>query len=90
MPGGLLNIISYVSENLILNRDVFNKEAFNNTVNTNFTQLDQEPPDLSFFDPNLATVDDFFSIYQNLFFTIPKFGDINSHQYLVQITQDFY
>ena len=70
-------------ENLILNRDVFNKEAFNNTVNTNFTQLDQEPPDLSFFDPNLATVDDFFSIYQNLFFTIPKFGDINSHQYLV-------
>jgi hypothetical protein len=70
-------------ENLILNRDVFNKEAFNNTVNTNFTQLDQEPPDLSFFDPNLATVNDFFNVYQNLFFEIPKFGPTNSHEYLV-------
>ena len=71
------------SEKIILNRDVFNREAFNNTVNTNFSQLDQEAPDLSFFDPNLATVEDFFNIYQNLFFQIPKFGDINSHQYLV-------
>ncbi len=71
------------SERIVLERDVFNKTAFNNTVDTNFTQLDQAPPDLSFFDPNLATVEDFFSIYQNLFFQIPKFGDINSHQYLV-------
>ena len=71
------------SEQILLNRDVFNKEAFNNTINTNFSQLDQEPIDLSFFDPNLATVEDFFNIYQNLFFQIPKFGDINSHQYLV-------
>jgi|TARA_B110000902_G_scaffold156025_1_gene178976 hypothetical protein len=71
------------SEKIILNRDVFNREAFNNTVNTNFSQLDQEAPNLSFFDPNLATIEDFFNIYQNLFFQIPKFGDINSHQYLV-------
>ena len=78
-----LNPIQANSIKTILNREVFNKTAFNNTVNTNFTQLDQEEPDLSFFDPNLATVDDFFNIYQNLFFTIPKFGDINSHAYLV-------
>ena len=71
------------SEKIILNRDVFNREAFNNTVNTNFSQLDQEAPDLSFFDPNLATIEDFFNIYQNLFYQIPKFGDILSHQYLV-------
>ena len=70
-------------ENLLLNRDVFNKVAFNNTIDTNFNELDQLEPDLSFFDPNLATVEDFFNIYQNLFFTIPKFGDLNSHQYLV-------
>ena len=70
-------------ENLLLNRDAFNKTAFNNTVNTNFTELDQLPPDLSFFDPNLATVNDFFNIYQNLFFEIPKFGTTNSHEYLV-------
>jgi len=78
-----LNPIQANSIKTILNREVFNKTAFDNTVDTNFNELDQEAPDLSFFDPNLATVDDFFSIYQNLFFTIPKFGDINSHQYLV-------
>ena len=77
------NPVQANSVKTVLNREVFNKIAFNNTVNTNFTELDQLPPDLSFFDPNLATVEDFFSIYQNLFFEIPKYGDINSHQYLV-------
>ena len=69
--------------NITLVREAFDKDKFKETVNTEFTQLGVVEPDLSFFDPNLATVDDFFSIYQNLFFTIPKFGDINSHQYLV-------
>ena len=78
-----LNAPQANSERIVLNREVFNKEAFNNTVNTNFSQLDQLAPDLSFFDPNLATVEDLFNIYQNLFFQIPKFGDINSHEYLV-------
>ena len=78
-----LNKAQANSEKISLYRDVFDKTAFNNTVDTNFSQLDQEAPDLSFFDPNLATIEDFFNIYQNLFFQIPKFGDINSHQYLV-------
>tara|TARA_B100000795_G_C22749098_1_gene418600 strand:- start:588 stop:1361 length:774 start_codon:yes stop_codon:yes gene_type:complete len=71
------------AEQIILNREVFNKVAFNNTINTSFTQLDQAPKDLSFFDSNLATVNDFFNIYQNLFFQIPKYGPTNSHEYLV-------
>lgn len=71
------------SERIVLSRDVFNRAAFNNTVDTNFSQLDQEAPDLSFFEPNLATVEDFFNIYENLFFQIPKYGENNSHQYLV-------
>tara|TARA_R100000657_G_C4642288_1_gene87971 strand:- start:38 stop:916 length:879 start_codon:yes stop_codon:yes gene_type:complete len=70
-------------ETLVLNRDVFDKVAFNNTIDTNFSELDQLPPDLSFFDPNLATVGDFFTIYQNLFFQIPKYGETNSHEFLV-------
>jgi hypothetical protein len=78
-----LNKAQANSEKISLYRDVFDKTAFNNTVDTNFSQLDQEAPDLSFFDPNLATIEDFFNIYQNLFYQIPKFGDILSHQYLV-------
>ena len=76
-------------EQLVLSRDVFDKIAFNNTVNTSFSELDQIPPDLSFFDPNLATVNDFFNIYQSLFFQIPKFGETNSHEYLVIESTDY-
>ena len=76
-------------EQLILSRDVFDKIAFNNTIDTSFSELDQSPPDLSFFDPNLATVNDFFNIYQSLFFQIPKFGETNSHEYLVIESTDY-
>jgi uncharacterized protein YecA (UPF0149 family) len=64
-------------------RTGFNREAFNATINTAFTELGVAEEDLSFFDPNLATVEDFFTIYNNLFFLIPKYGEINSHEYLI-------
>jgi len=74
---------------LTLVRTGFNKEAFDATFSTAFTQLGVPEQDLSFFDPNLATVDDFFTIYSNLFFLIPKFGEINSHEYLVKESSEY-
>jgi len=69
-----------MAEKINLNKNVFNKQDFLNTVNTSFTQLvlpiTLEAP--------IFTVDDFFVQYENLFFQIPKEGDINSHQYLVE------
>ena len=57
---------------ITFNRQVFNKSKFNDTVDTEFTQLIQTP-DETFFDVNLATVEDFlpyteiyFLIYHNL------------------------
>lgn len=66
-----------------LNRQVFNKQKFKDTVNTSFTQLGAQQPDPSFFDINLATIPDFFTLYDKFFFEIPKEGEINSHEYLV-------
>jgi|TARA_R110000772_G_scaffold20222_2_gene56174 hypothetical protein len=70
-------------------RTGYNREEFNNTFNTDFTQLGLAEQDLSFFDPNLATVEDFFNIYNNLFFIIPKYGDINSHEYLIKESSEY-
>ena len=70
------------------NRQVFNKSKFNNTVDTEFTQLVQVP-DETFFDVNLATIEDFFTMYENLFFNIPKLGEINSHEFLVQQSTEY-
>tara|TARA_R110001592_G_scaffold129132_2_gene341455 strand:+ start:7429 stop:7794 length:366 start_codon:yes stop_codon:yes gene_type:complete len=76
------------SKSVNLKRQVFNKNAFNNTVNTEFTQLlTKEDP--SFFDINLATQEDFWILYNKFFYEIPKEGDVNSHQYLVETSGNY-
>mgnify|MGYP003338898583 CR=1 FL=1 len=65
-----------------LNKQVFDKEKFLDTVDINFNQLVQ-PPVTTFFDRDLATVEDFFYLYDKLFLDIPKQGAINSHFYIV-------
>jgi hypothetical protein len=74
--------------NLSLNRQVFDKKKFEETVDTNFTQLVQ-PPDPTFFDLNLATIEDFFTLYNKFFFEIPKEGEVNSHTYLIKESSDY-
>ena len=72
-----------------LNRQVFNKQKFKDTVNTSFTQLGAQQPDPSFFDINLATIPDFWILYDKFFYEIPKEGATNSHRYLAQTSGDY-
>lgn len=72
----------------LLNRQVFDKNAFNNTINTDFTEL-VSSQDLQFFDVNLATQEDFFLLYDKFFYEIPKLGEVNSHLYLVQTSGEY-
>jgi hypothetical protein len=74
--------------NVNLNRQVFDKTKFNETVDTSFTQL-VTPQDPTFFDLNLATVEDFFTLYEKFFFQIPKEGEVNSHTYLIKESSDY-
>ena len=69
-------------------RQVFDKAKFKETVGTQFTQL-VSPPDPQFFDTNLATIEDFFILYDKFFFEIPKEGDVNSHLYLVETSGEY-
>lgn len=71
-------------EEVSLKREAFNKKQFNDTVNTKFTQLGVFNKDPSTFDPSLATVGDLFTIYNTLFYQIPKEGETNSHLFLVK------
>ena len=74
--------------NIKLNRTVFDKRKFNQSVDTEFSQLVPKEED-KFFDTNLATIDDFFTIYTNLFFEIPKEGDINSNEFLIKESSEY-
>ena len=77
-------------------RQVFDREAFNETVSTEFTQL-ISPLDPSFFDINLATQEDFWILYNKYFYEIPKYSNPDSsspsmqtsHQYLVETSGEF-
>lgn len=66
-------------------KTVFNKNNYEQVININFSQLlnNQVTEDTPSF-----TVDDFFQLYENLFFQIPKEGDINSHRYIIQKEAD--
>ncbi len=84
-----LNQSTDLNTSVTLIRTGYNRDLFQNTFDTSFKELGVAEADLSFFDPNLATVDDFFTIYNNLFFIIPKFGEINSHEYLIKESSDY-
>ena len=73
--------------NLPIVKQVFAKKAFSDTINTTFTELNTPitPPVL----PPLPSISEFFEYYQSLFYIIPKFGDTESHQYLVISSQDY-
>ena len=73
-------------ENITPNKIVYDKNQYERVINTSFTQLVQ--PQITSSLPTI-TVAEFFQNYQELFFSIPKFGDTNSHEYLVKTSGEY-
>jgi hypothetical protein len=73
--------------NFPLTKQVFSKKAFGDTLNTTFSELATPPVVVT--GSILPSITEFFSYYQALFYQIPKFGDTNSHQYLVLTSQEY-
>lgn len=68
-------------------KQVFEKRQYDRTINTTFTQL--VSPVTEATGSALPTVDQFFDFYNQLFFDIPKFGELNSHEYLIKTSQEY-
>ena len=71
--------------NYPLNRVVFNKDAYEKTIDISFSQVTPPPPPIEI----TMTVEEFFSMYNTMFYDIPAEGDINSHAYLVKTSGDY-
>jgi hypothetical protein len=71
--------------NYPLNKTVFNKEAYENTIDTSFAQV--STPSLPLEDT--ITVNEFFSLYEAIFYDIPSNGSTNSHEYIVKTSGDY-
>ena len=80
---------SPIPSNPNLNRQVFDKTAFNSTIDTSFSELGVEEDDPSFFDINQATIDDFFTLYEKFFFEFASFGDNKSHEYFITKSSNY-
>lgn len=74
-------------EKFSLIKNVYDKEQFEKTIDVEFSQLSS--PDTAATTANTLTVDQFFQQYQNLFYEIPKEGLTNSHEYLIQTSQNY-
>ena len=74
-----------MSEKVLLTKNVFNRQQFTRTVDVNFENQEQVQNTQN----NIPSVAEFFNYYQQLFYDIPKFGESNSHQYLIITSQNY-
>jgi hypothetical protein len=70
-----------MSENINLQKQVFNKGVYSKVINTDFTELGVIPIQQQI--ETQPTVEDFFNLYNELFYDIPELGVANSHEYLI-------
>ena len=68
-----------MSENIPVQRAIYDKNRFSKVIDTQFRELNS--PEL--VAPEV-TIEEFFALYDELFFDIPKEGDIDSHRYILQ------
>ena len=65
-------------------KTVFDKDSYSRVIDTQFSQLiTPEDDTLSF------SIDDFFTLYDQVFYQIPRDGETNSHQYILQREADY-
>jgi hypothetical protein len=76
-----------MSEEIKLNKTVYNKDLYLKTIDTEFKQLGiktiQEQIDSE------ITVDQFFEFYNELFYDIPETGNINSHEFIITQSSNY-
>jgi len=74
-----------MSEQIQISKRVFSKDDYKKVINTSFNQL---LTPITTTEPTFS-IDDFFQTYSDLFYQIPKEGDVNSHSFILNKTTDY-
>lgn len=77
-----------MGQDVKLVKEVYGRNTFVKVVNTQFTEL-YTPVTASAAPTQQITVDQFFDLYNTLFFQIPATGDVNSHEFLVKRSTEY-
>lgn len=75
-----------MSQQVNLVKEVYGRTTYTRVVDTSFTEL-YTPVTASADQP--LTVEQFFNLYNELFFQIPATGEVNSHEYLVKRSGEY-
>ncbi len=76
-----------MSENVSLNKQVYDKNQYTKVIDTSFKELGvqtiQQTLDAQ------PTTEEFFTMYNDLFYDIPELGEINSHEFLIKKSSEY-
>lgn len=75
-----------MSSQIPIEKQVFDKDQFGKVIDTEFSQLLNQQTEIP---TPTFTLDDFFTLYDQLFYQIPKEGDANSHRFILQREADY-
>ncbi len=76
-----------MSEIVNLNKKVYNKNTYEKVIDTSFKQLGVKTIQQQIAEQ--PTSNDFFSLYNDLFYDIPELGEVNSHEYLIKKSSEY-
>lgn len=76
-----------MKKNIEFNKNVFSKNSYEKIIDTSFSQLGV--PSIQDQVLNTPSVNDFFILYDQLFYTINELGETNSHEYLIQKSSEY-
>jgi len=76
-----------MSENVSLNKNVYDKNQYTKVIDTSFKQLGvQTIQEQIAAQPN---TNEFFAMYNDLFYDIPELGETNSHEFLIKTSSEY-
>ena len=76
-----------MSESIKFQKQVFDKRQYNKIIDTSFTQLGIKTPTEQISET--PSVNDFFQMYNELFYDINEKGSTNSHEYLIKQSSEY-
>lgn len=76
-----------MNESVNFNKQVYDKRQYSKVIDTSFKQLGvQTIQEQIVIQPN---TNEFFKMYNDLFYDIPEFGAVNSHEYLIKKSSEY-
>ena len=76
-----------MAKDISLNKEVFNKRDYIKAIDTSFKELGVSTPQEQI--DNTPTVQEFFNLYEELFYEIDELGENNSHEYLIKTSTEY-